>query len=173
MIALTAPSRIDSSSCSRRTTSRSLTMPSTACPSALTTTAPTLCSASSRSSSRTVASGGMVMTSALGLLASTSLIRMTTSSGIVSAPLRLVLSALSSREQVVDRPSGARRFVGVVIAVGEGSQERQRGVVQVPVRGERVASERTVVAGERGEQHARLANDHVEGRHVVYRQLGF
>ena len=60
-----------------RTTSRSLTMPSTDVPSELTISAPTLCSASCAISSRTPASGPIVTTSRLGLALSTSPIRIT------------------------------------------------------------------------------------------------
>ena len=44
--------------------------------------------------------------------------------------------------------------------------------MEVAVGGERVAAPRAVLAGERGEHAARLAHDHVHGRHVVHLQLG-
>ena len=59
-----------------RTTSRSLTMPSTDLPSVLTISAPTLCSASWATSSRTPASGLIVTTAVLALALRTSPIRM-------------------------------------------------------------------------------------------------
>ena len=73
---LTAWSSTVASWCRRRTTSRSLTIPATRSPSSLTTRAPTLCSASSATSSRTVASGPMVTTVWLPLWWMTSLIFM-------------------------------------------------------------------------------------------------
>ena len=76
MMELTAWSSTVASWCRRRTTSRSLTIPATRSPSSLTTSAPTLCSASSATSSRTVASGPMVTTAWLPLWWMTSLIFM-------------------------------------------------------------------------------------------------
>ncbi len=76
MIWSTVASRISSLPLSLRTTSRSLTIPSTELPSPLTTTAPMLCSASSASRSRTVESGVIVMTLLLDLPLITSLIFM-------------------------------------------------------------------------------------------------
>ncbi len=75
MIESTDASSTAASSWSRRTTSRSETMPSTLEPSRLTIRAPTLCCESRATSSRTVAPGGTVTTSWLGLAARTSLIR--------------------------------------------------------------------------------------------------
>ncbi len=63
MIALTRTSPASGVPFQSRTTSRSETMPSTAVPSELTTTAPMLRSASRASSSVTVAWGEMVTTS--------------------------------------------------------------------------------------------------------------
>src|SRR5690349_23928378 len=193
MMELTELSRTPASSCRRRTTSRSLTIPSTRSPSWLTTSAPTLCSASSATSSRTVASGPMVTTTWLLLCWMTSLIFMIPASRPADLlrghrsqagdrgtgandPPRSGASVQHRRglpgAQAADRARPAARHVGVGAVVG-GAEEGERGVVQVAVGGQRVAAPRPVGAVEGGEPAPGLAHDDVEGRHVVELELGF
>ncbi len=76
-----------------------------------------------------------------------------------------------ARAQLVHRAGPAGRESGSSCAVGQRAEERQRGLVEVPVGGERVAAERAVGAVEGGEPAAGLGDDHVERRHVVELQL--
>src|SRR3954468_6087307 len=129
-------------------------MPATVVPSVLTISAPTLCCASSARSARTPASGEIVTTSRLDLAWSTSpiLIHRRYSCGRVQVQGRSSgVSVAPVHPQLGDRAGAGAARVGIVVVVGQRAQERQRGLVQVPVGGERVAAERSVGAVERGE----------------------
>ena len=82
------------------------------------------------------------------------------------------LGSYAAGPELRDRAGPAGPPVRVVVHVGHRAQERQRRVVQVAVGGERVAAPGAVLAGQGGEHAARLAHDHVDGRHVVHLQLG-
>src|SRR4051794_2807895 len=165
-----------------RTTSRSLTIPSTVSPSALTIRAPTLCSASWAMSSRTPASGVMVTTPGSALAFSTSAIFIATPGTVGDSTVASgrgaeqgIVSGLGiagpARPQLGDRPGPGRLPVRVAVVVVQGSQERQNGVVQVAVGGQRVAAPWPVLTGQGREGAAGLTHDDVQRGHVVHRQL--